>query len=515
MDELDDVAITTLRAANIGEDLLSSLSRDDIKDLFPGPENFLRRRAIWRVVNKDERVESAAQVQQPSPTEGSGLSTEEPNISKFVTISNPEYIVFTDSELEQVRRPTLSKNGWGPNTLLPLSKELFCRLIRNTMTNMISIARATENSRYPTTHEVNAMAQRLVEYYPMLKDRSSNREWEHVAKKLMKRLSNVRSPKKAKRPPLKKPRQDGKIADADVTTSDYDGDSSASTIILEPSPVRSSTPVQQQDGSNETSGSGDVLDSKKTQARHYKTLQDMYKSNKPNKAAVTHLLNREFESRRLFITSDAFKEQDRLAKILEAYPCFREVDHVLDELQRIIQPTNSRYISEMRDRWESFYSKVQFYGVMKKVMRVPTTLDGVEHAIAVFRALPLLFPSSNMPPRKLSTSSEALFHVLTTLEEPDAFLRERALSSPVLLVCEDNCMIAVGSKPVTTFDRKSFHEGLLYLMAYYYALHLTYPKCISTLLSVLQTEILQDSIHDRDATPSFKKAFGEWKSFIE
>ncbi|KAJ8260314.1 hypothetical protein GJAV_G00179550 [Gymnothorax javanicus] len=384
MDELDDVAITTLRAANIGEDLLSSLSRDDIKDLFPGPENFLRRRAIWRVVNKDEKVESAAQVQQPSPTEGSGLSTEEPNISKFVTISNPEYIVFTDSELEQ---------------------ELFCRLIRNTMTNMISTARATENSRYPTTHEVNAMAQRLVEYYPMLKDRSSNREWEHVAKKLMKRLSNVRSPKKAKGPPLKKPRQDGKIADADVTTSDYDGDSSASTIILEPSPVRSSTPVQQQDGSNETSGSGDVLDSKKTQARHYKTLQDMYKSNKPNKAAVTHLLNLEFESRRLFITSDAFKEQDRPAKILEAYPCFREVDHVLDELQRIIQPTNSRYISEMRDRWESFYSKVQFYGVMKKVMRVPTTLDGVEHAIAVFRALPLLFPSSNMPPRNLSTSS--------------------------------------------------------------------------------------------------------------
>ena len=76
-------------------------------------------------------------------------------------------------------------------------------------------------------------------------------------------------------------------------------------------------------------------------------------------------------------------------------------------------------------------------------------------------------------------------------------------------------MIALGNTPVTTFDRRDFYEGLLYVMAYYYALHLTYPKCISTLLSVLQTEILLDSIHDQDLTPSYKKALGEWKSFIE
>jgi hypothetical protein len=37
----------------------------------------------------------------------------------------------------------------------------------------------------------------------------------------------------------------------------------------------------------------------------------------------------------------------------------------------------------------------------------------VEHATAVFRALPLLFPSSTLPPKKLGESSEAVFHVLT------------------------------------------------------------------------------------------------------
>ncbi|KAJ8415303.1 hypothetical protein AAFF_G00422830 [Aldrovandia affinis] len=222
-------------------------------------------------------------------------------------------------------------------------------------------------------------------------------------------------------------------------------------------------------------GSVDLLDSQRTQARHYKTLQILYKSKKPNKAAVTHLLNLEFESRRRFITYDVLKEQDRPTKILEAYPCFREMDHVLDELRRIIQPTNSQYISEMKDRWEIFYSKVQFYGIMKKAMKPPKTLNGVEHAAAVFRALPLLFPSSTMPPRKLGANSEALFHVLTTSEDPDGFLHQRPLSCPVVVVSEDNCMIAIGSTPVATFDSERFHEGLLYLMAYYYALHLVLP----------------------------------------
>lgn len=90
-------------------------------------------------------------------------------------MSNPEYIVFTDSELEQARRSYFEQKRLGKECVEPLSKELFCRLIRNTMTNMISIARATEDTRYPSKHEVSAMAKRLVEYYPMIKGRDG--EW--------------------------------------------------------------------------------------------------------------------------------------------------------------------------------------------------------------------------------------------------------------------------------------------------------------------------------------------------
>ncbi|KAG9330424.1 hypothetical protein JZ751_025417 [Albula glossodonta] len=119
-----------------------------------------------------------------------------------------------------------------------------------------------------------------------------------------------------------------------------------------------------------------MFNSQKIQARHYRPHQEMYKTKKRNKAAVTHLLDLGFESRRHFIASDAVKGQDRPTEILEAYPCFKEVDHAMDELQRIIQPTNVQYICEMKDRWKTFYSQVQFYGVMKKAMNPPRALNG-------------------------------------------------------------------------------------------------------------------------------------------
>lgn len=54
----------------------------------------------------------------------------------------------------------------------------------------------------------------------------------------------------------------------------------------------------------------------------------MYKTKaRPNQKDVSQLLDLEFQARRAFIDSDATKEQDRPIKILQAYPCFRELDH--------------------------------------------------------------------------------------------------------------------------------------------------------------------------------------------
>lgn len=99
-------------------------------------------------------------------------------------------------------------------------------------------------------------------------------------------------------------------------------------------------------------------------------------------------------------------------------------------------------------------------------------------------------------------------------EDPNAYLKKRALSCPVLIASSSSCLLAVGDMPITTFPKDKVTEGALYLMGYYYALNLTYPKCVATLLSVIQTEVLLDAIHEGDLTPSYKKAVANWKAFV-
>ena len=70
---------------------------------------------------------------------------------KFLKFSSIEYVTFTDSELEQARRLYFEKQRLGKELEVTLSKELFY-LIRNTMTNMIAIARASDEFRYPSKH---------------------------------------------------------------------------------------------------------------------------------------------------------------------------------------------------------------------------------------------------------------------------------------------------------------------------------------------------------------------------
>ncbi|KAL6455284.1 hypothetical protein MHYP_G00362790 [Metynnis hypsauchen] len=58
MEKLDAILTATLQAANISEALLPTLSCEDIPDLFPGPERFLRREAVWNLFHKEQEVHS-------------------------------------------------------------------------------------------------------------------------------------------------------------------------------------------------------------------------------------------------------------------------------------------------------------------------------------------------------------------------------------------------------------------------------------------------------------------------
>ncbi|XP_071350260.1 uncharacterized protein [Trachinotus anak] len=211
MEELDDVSVSILRAANITETMMSTLSREDLRDLFPGPENFLRRKAVWRACHGASEEESG---QEHSKLSGSSSFNASPmrqtstpvNASpakyttpeKVVKLSFPEYVLHTDTELEQVRQQYFQLSKRGEQRNCQMSKELSCRLIRNTMTSMIAILRTKgneESHRYPSKPEITAMAKRIVLYYPMLQDQGLH-TWVTVYTQLYKRLQNVRSPQK-------------------------------------------------------------------------------------------------------------------------------------------------------------------------------------------------------------------------------------------------------------------------------------------------------------------------------
>lgn len=93
------------------------------------------------------------------------------------------------------------------------------------------------------------------------------------------------------------------------------------------------------------------------------------------------------------------------------------------------------------------------------------------------------------------------------------YVEKRHLSSPVLLFDGTVGIVAMGNIPMSTLPQEDFWEGMLA----YYTLHLTYqqPKCVATLLSAIQTEVVGDAINDQDVTGTYKKAIAEWKPFIE
>ncbi|MGH0136884.1 UNVERIFIED_CONTAM: hypothetical protein FKN15_019561 [Acipenser sinensis] len=106
-------------------------------------------------------------------------------------------------------------------------------------------------------------------------------------------------------------------------------------------------------------------DSKQAQARHYRTLQEVYKRLKPNKDAVAQLLDLEFEARRAFIDSDTLKDQDRPAKIIEAYPCFKDLNHHSE------QDTELEVLDTNDPLWSLVERATRHLGIEWQAMELP------------------------------------------------------------------------------------------------------------------------------------------------
>ncbi|KAL2102434.1 hypothetical protein ACEWY4_001602 [Coilia grayii] len=62
------------------------------------------------------------------------------------------------------------------------------------------------------------------------------------------------------------------------------------------------------------------------------------------------------------------------------------------------------------------------------------------------------------------------------------YLQKRPITSPVCIIVNNTCILAVGPTPLLTFPIEDINNCVLYIMACYYTFHLTYPKCIATLI---------------------------------
>lgn len=132
---------------------------------------------VQEVLTSQVAVKPAAD--QMSPPGTSTPKHETPR--KIMKMSSPDYVIYTDTELDQVRKYYSEMQRCGRAHECTMSKELRCRLVRNTMTSMISILRANDmqdrcDAKYPSREEVSAMSKRLVEYYPMLQDKDSTKK---------------------------------------------------------------------------------------------------------------------------------------------------------------------------------------------------------------------------------------------------------------------------------------------------------------------------------------------------
>ncbi|GAA6070503.1 uncharacterized protein LOC120572617 [Tachysurus ichikawai] len=136
---------------SVGEQQLprwQTLSRDDLKDLFPGPENFLRRKKLWDVIGPKCENPSDKDT-SPVACSGSGIipsvsavlpnqpQTSTPIHETSAKTTKPHYVVYADSELDMVRSQYFEMLCSGKDINCEMPKKLSCRLIKNTVTNMV------------------------------------------------------------------------------------------------------------------------------------------------------------------------------------------------------------------------------------------------------------------------------------------------------------------------------------------------------------------------------------------
>ncbi|KAJ4922020.1 hypothetical protein JOQ06_004039 [Pogonophryne albipinna] len=236
-----------------------------------------------------------------------------------------------------------------------------------------------------------------------------------------------------------------------------------------------------------------------------------------NLILIEKLMQTTFALRR----QEIVQENPLVGDFLEKWPALRKESQVVKEMGLEGQVTGP----QTAKKWDNLKTKYK----VKQITWLGTVVEGPSQVSLSSEEEPVPSTSSQPPtkrPRRRSSGlaflnkqaekDEARDAALNEQnerlekEDPSSYLKKRPLPCPVLIVSSSSCLLAIGDAPIATFPKQDIAVGAVYLMAYYYAFHPTYPKCVATLLSVIQTEILLD----KDLTPSYKKGMAEWKAFL-
>ncbi|TKS65196.1 hypothetical protein D9C73_028260 [Collichthys lucidus] len=435
--------------------------------------------------------------------------TSTPVVKKTLHLpSPPQYVIYTDTELELARKHHFEMACTGREGGSAMSKELRCRLVRNTVTSMISILRAShqgEELRYPSKHEVTAMAKRLVEYYPMLQDEDESIKHMSMYSYLQKRILNVKTPQK-KQGPRPERSSSTKRRHTDFSPSDQPTEEPA--IYLQERTLFS--PVLVFDGSRCLLAIGNTPISDRLNAVSMSKVQRLLQQGHDEwyveRRDLYHTLLYEAHTAGSASSQKGILSFARAAatytpliapsplpsaRVLRRAHLIMEIEKMPMYRHQLLSVTGEILcIDGTRKALKKIYGDGQ--GTMQYVTSVLNEWGQFVTTAVVVAA---------------AAESEGCYACMPT-EEPAIYLQERTLFSPVLVFDGSRCLLAIGNTPVTTFAKEELGEGLLYLMGYYYTLHLPIIGGAS-LLSVIQTEVLQDSIYERDTTGSYKRAMAE------
>ncbi|XP_028393181.1 uncharacterized protein LOC114522354 [Dendronephthya gigantea] len=113
----------------------------------------------------------------------------------------------------------------------------------------------------------------------------------------------------------------------------------------------------------------DPTDGKEVMKRHYAALMKEVEKKKPNVAVVNSYLNKEYSARRSWL--QAMSAGERVEKLMDVYPCFKDHIEIIEEARRVLGVESSGDREEFKNQCIGLLADeiepIIYYGINKGI----------------------------------------------------------------------------------------------------------------------------------------------------